>query len=176
MCLSCYVHLWSWYILGSCWHVYYMYFSGSLRLWSSCSQICSFDGRTAKEESGVIAAFVYHLPWPDLTWFLVCNFRVVFRLFQSESSAKPFIWKLGLFTRKFGFIYMWIKLSNFHMKSFLLGFALKKRRKTTWESPIECTLFFHNICQSVCKFACLPAFLLRSCFPPAFLRSCLPAC
>ena len=39
------------------------------------------------------------------------DFRVAFRLcFKASPSAKPFIWKLVLFTRKFWFIYMWIKL------------------------------------------------------------------
>ena len=39
------------------------------------------------------------------------NFRVAFRLcFKASPSVKPFIWKLVLFTRKFWFIYMWIKL------------------------------------------------------------------
>ena len=35
------------------------------------------------------------------------DFRVVFHLcFKASPSAKPFIWKLVLFTRKFWFIYM----------------------------------------------------------------------
>ena len=39
------------------------------------------------------------------------DFRVAFRLcFKASPSAKPFMWKLVLFTRKFWFIYMWIKL------------------------------------------------------------------
>ena len=39
------------------------------------------------------------------------DFRVAFRLcFKASPSVKPFIWKLVLFTRKFWFIYMWIKL------------------------------------------------------------------
>ena len=39
------------------------------------------------------------------------DFRVTFCLCTKASpSAKPFIWKLVLFTHKFWFIYMWIKL------------------------------------------------------------------
>ena len=39
------------------------------------------------------------------------DFRVVFRLcFKVSPSAKPSIWKLVLFTCKFWFIHMWIKL------------------------------------------------------------------
>ena len=39
------------------------------------------------------------------------DFRVTFRLcFKASPGAKPFIWKLVLFTCKFGFIFMWIKL------------------------------------------------------------------
>ena len=39
------------------------------------------------------------------------DFRVAFRLcFKASPSAKPFIWKSVLFTCKFWFIYVWIKL------------------------------------------------------------------
>ena len=39
------------------------------------------------------------------------NFQVAFRLcFKASPSAKPFIWKLVLFTCRFWFICMWIKL------------------------------------------------------------------
>ena len=57
--------------------------------------------------------------------------------FKASPSAKPFIWKLVLFTRKFWFIYMWI-LTNFHMKGFALRLALKQRRKAycyKWNFP-----------------------------------------
>ena len=60
------------------------------------------------------------------------DFRVVFRLcFKASPSAKPYIWKLFvLFTRKFWFIYIWIK-------QIPLGLVLKQRRKATRKSPIE---------------------------------------
>ena len=61
--------------------------------------------------------------WPDkknhffvsnysLVWhILIGDFRVVFRLcFKVSPSAKPFIWKLVLFTCKWTEICMWIKL------------------------------------------------------------------
>ena len=44
-------------------------------------------------------------------WYLIGNFWVAFRLcFKASPSAKLFIWKLVLFTCKFWFIFMWIKL------------------------------------------------------------------
>ena len=48
------------------------------------------------------------------------NRRVAFRLcFEASPSAKPFIWKLVLLTRKFCFIYMWIKLISIRKASYL---------------------------------------------------------
>ena len=50
------------------------------------------------------------------TWLLVRfkrigHFQVAFHIcFKVSPSAKPFIWKLVLFTHKFCFIYMWMKL------------------------------------------------------------------
>ena len=62
-----------------------------------------------------------------LFWW-IGDFWVAFRLcFKASPGAKPFMWiSYFLFTRKFCFIYMWIKLiSVFHER---LGLALKQRR------------------------------------------------
>ena len=65
------------------------------------------------------------------------NFRVSFRLrFKARPSAKPFVWKLVLFTRKF-LVLLHVNKTDFHMKGFALGLALKQRRKATRKSPID---------------------------------------
>ena len=68
--------------------------------------------------------------------YTVGDFRVVFHLCFKVigPSAKPFKWKLVLFTCKFWFIYMWI--TKLYMKGFALGLALKQRRKAIRKSPI----------------------------------------
>ena len=59
---------------------------------------------------------------------IISDFRVAVRFcFKASPSAKPFIWKLDLFTCK------WTKIcvskTNFHMKGFGLGLALKQRQR-----------------------------------------------
>ena len=59
---------------------------------------------------------------PNLKSWAIAHSRVVFRLcLETGLSAKPFIWKLVLFTCKFWFIYTWIKLifiwKTFHLAS-----------------------------------------------------------
>ena len=68
---------------------------------------------------------------------IIGDFRVAFCLcFKASPSVKPFIWKFVLFTCKFWFIYMWIKLISIR-KGFALGLTLKQRRKATQKSPIS---------------------------------------
>ena len=60
---------------------------------------------------------------------LIGDFWAAFRLcFKASPGAKPFIWKLVLFTCK------WVKIcvnkTNFHMKGFAVGL------NATWKSPI----------------------------------------
>ena len=59
------------------------------------------------------------------------HFRITFGLFLKASpGAHPFIWKLV-------FICMWMK-TNFHMKGWAPGLALKKRPKVIRKWPISC--------------------------------------
>ena len=59
------------------------------------------------------------------------DFRVAFRLcFKASPDAKPFIWKLVLFTCK------WTKIYQINQKGLALGLALKQRRKATRKSPV----------------------------------------
>ena len=55
---------------------------------------------------------------------------------------KPFIWKLVLFAQKFGFVYIYVNKTNFHIKGFTLGLALKQRQKPTQKSPIKVKVIF----------------------------------
>ena len=65
------------------------------------------------------------------------DFRVAFRLCfkASPSATESFIWKLVLFTRKFWLNHLHVNKTNFHVKGFALGLALKQRRKATRKSP-----------------------------------------
>ena len=66
---------------------------------------------------------------------VIDDFRVAFRLcLEASPSAKPFIWKLVLFTQIL--VYLHVNKTNFHMKGFVLGLALKQRQKATRKSPI----------------------------------------
>ena len=68
--------------------------------------------------------------------YTIGGFRVAFRLcFKASPSAKAFIWKLVLFTCKF-LVCLHVNKTNFHMKDFALGLALKQSRKATRKSPI----------------------------------------
>ena len=68
---------------------------------------------------------------------VIGNFRVAFCLcFKASPSAKPFIWKLVLFTQIL--VHLHVNKTNFHMKGFTLRLAFKQRRKATWKSPIAC--------------------------------------
>ena len=72
-------------------------------------------------------------PWPEKVTIIhkvvcykkVCannrrNFQVAFCLcFRASPGAKPFKWKLVLFTRKFWFIYLWINLISISKASHL---------------------------------------------------------
>ena len=76
-----------------------------------------FIGTKYSRRSTDLLAHVLMLPHGCRDWELdhvlwdLGDFRVAFCLcFKASPSAKPFIWKLVLFTRKFWFIYMWIKL------------------------------------------------------------------
>ena len=63
--------------------------------------------------------------------------RREFRLcFKASPSAKPFIWKFVLFTC------LHVNTTNFHMKGFALGLALKQRQNETRKSPIFTRSFY----------------------------------
>ena len=59
--------------------------------------------------------------------FITGDVRVAFRLcLKASPSAKPFIRKLVLFTRKFWFI-LPVNKTDFHMKGFALGLACERQ-------------------------------------------------
>ena len=65
---------------------------------------------------------LYPCTWP------IGDFRVSFRLcFKASPRAKPFMQIL---------VHLHVNKTNFHMKGFALGLALKQRRKATLKSPI----------------------------------------
>ena len=66
---------------------------------------------------------------------VIDDFLVAFRLcLKASPSAKPFIWKLVLFTQIL--VHLHVNKTNFHMKGFVLGLALKQRQEATRKSPI----------------------------------------
>ena len=67
------------------------------------------------------------------------DFRVAFRLFQSESKCEAFHMEISFILH--------VNKTNFHMKGFALGLALKQRRKATRKSPVQFT--FCLLCFSV---------------------------
>ena len=66
--------------------------------------------------------------------WLVGDFQVAFRLFQGKPLCKAIYLKISFIYIKI-LVHLHVSKTNFHMKGFALGLALKLRRKTTLKSP-----------------------------------------
>ena len=101
----------------------YIYILGSVQ-WRNYKVYFSYNCRVFMQN-----------PWPPryrCNALPIGDFRVSFRLcFKARPSAKPFIWKLVLFTCKWTKMCMWIKLC------FAPGLALKQTQNATRKSPFE---------------------------------------
>ena len=57
-------------------------------------------------------------------------------LFQSESQSEAFHVEISFIHTQI-LVHLHVNKTNFHMKGFTLGLALKQRRKATRKSPID---------------------------------------
>ena len=57
-------------------------------------------------------------------------------LFQSESQCKAFHMEISFIHMQI-LVHLHVNKTNFHMKGFALGLALKQRRKATRKSPVS---------------------------------------
>ena len=71
--------------------------------------------------------------------FKICNRRFpscLSYLFQSEAQCEAFHMEISFIHMQI-LVHLHVNKTNFHMKGFALGLALKQRRKTTRKSPIK---------------------------------------
>ena len=59
-------------------------------------------------------------------------------LFQSESKCERLIWKISYIYMQ-SLVHLHVNKTDFHVKAFALGLALKQRRKATQKSSIDVT-------------------------------------
>ena len=57
-------------------------------------------------------------------------------LFQSKSMREAFHMEISFIHTQIS-VHLHVNQTNFHMKGFALGLALKQRRKATWKLPIQ---------------------------------------
>ena len=91
----------------------------------------------------------YMLSLLPKSWMFRCLDYISFRnrrftsclglCFKASPSAKPFIWKLVKIHTQI-VVHLHVNKTDFHMKGFALGLALKQRRNATRKSPIDVVL------------------------------------